>query len=109
MKINSCLKNICYKLQCPVHNLKNVIIAICILQYAVVYFNLYPTGHKWKPSTKVLSEPEQNKLPLSLVDPSWEMLDPNPNIFDLFLTFNHQFFWERLLGVEVKWSPRMTL
>ncbi|XP_042217750.1 DNA-dependent metalloprotease dvc-1-like isoform X2 [Homarus americanus] len=37
------------------------------------------------------------------------MIDPNPDIHTLFLTFNDQFFWGRLTGVEVKWSPRMTL
>ena len=46
---------------------------------------------------------------LSLVDPQWEMLDPNPDIRALFLQFNDRFFWGRLAGVEVRWSPRMTL
>ena len=46
---------------------------------------------------------------LSPVDPSWELKDPNPDIRELFLQFNVQFFWGRLSGIEVKWSPRMTL
>ncbi|KAJ8309569.1 hypothetical protein KUTeg_014443 [Tegillarca granosa] len=46
---------------------------------------------------------------LSPVDPQWETLDPNPDIRALFLQFNEQFFWGRLAGIEVKWSPRMTL
>ncbi|KAH9507290.1 hypothetical protein Btru_056844 [Bulinus truncatus] len=46
---------------------------------------------------------------LSPVDPSLELSDPNPNILTLFLQFNEQFFWGRLSGIEVKWSPRMTL
>ena len=46
---------------------------------------------------------------LSPVDPSLEFSDPNPEIRELFLQFNDQFFWGRLGGIEVKWSPRMTL
>ncbi|KAL3873106.1 hypothetical protein ACJMK2_036263 [Sinanodonta woodiana] len=46
---------------------------------------------------------------LSIVDPSWELTDPNPDIRALFLQFNTRFFWGRLSGIEVKWSPRMTL
>jgi len=47
--------------------------------------------------------------PKSLVDPYWEVTDPNPDIRALFLQFNDRFFWGRLSGIEVKWSPRMTL
>ncbi|KAK7479448.1 hypothetical protein BaRGS_00029264 [Batillaria attramentaria] len=47
--------------------------------------------------------------PLSVVDPSWEVTDPNPDVRTLFLQFNDHFFWGKLSGVEVKWSPRMTL
>ncbi|XP_052766928.1 DNA-dependent metalloprotease SPRTN-like isoform X2 [Mya arenaria] len=47
--------------------------------------------------------------PTSLVDPYWEMTDPNPDIRALFLQFNERFFWGQLSGIEVKWSPRMTL
>lgn len=46
---------------------------------------------------------------LSIVDESWEMLDPNPDVRAMFLQFNEMFFWGKLSGVEVKWSPRMTL
>ena len=45
----------------------------------------------------------------SLVDPYWETTDPNPDVRALFLQFNDRFFWGRLAGVEVRWSPRMTL
>ncbi|GFO16939.1 sprt-like domain-containing protein spartan [Plakobranchus ocellatus] len=48
-------------------------------------------------------------LGISPVDPSLEVSDPNPDIRELFLQFNDQFFWGRLSGIEVKWSPRMTL
>ncbi|XP_048841614.1 DNA-dependent metalloprotease SPRTN [Brienomyrus brachyistius] len=47
--------------------------------------------------------------PLSVVDESWEMLDPSPDVRAMFLDFNDKFFWGKLGGVEVKWSPRMTL
>nr|XP_057927265.1 DNA-dependent metalloprotease SPRTN isoform X2 [Doryrhamphus excisus] len=47
--------------------------------------------------------------PLSIVDPSWETLDPTPDVRAMFLEFNGRFFWGKLSGVEVKWSPRMTL
>ncbi|KAM9798485.1 DNA-dependent metalloprotease SPRTN [Neosynchiropus ocellatus] len=47
--------------------------------------------------------------PLSIVDESWEMLDPSPDVRSMFLEFNDTFFWGKLSGVEVKWSARMTL
>uniref|UniRef100_H3C7U5 DNA-dependent metalloprotease SPRTN n=2 Tax=Tetraodon nigroviridis TaxID=99883 RepID=H3C7U5_TETNG len=52
---------------------------------------------------------EELERPLSIVDESWEMLDPNPDVRAMFLEFNDMFFWGKLSGVEVKWSPRMTL
>lgn len=57
----------------------------------------------WKPPA------DQPERPLSIVDESWEMLDPNPDVRAMFLEFNDMFFWGKLSGVEVKWSPRMTL
>uniref|UniRef100_A0A8C9Y8B9 DNA-dependent metalloprotease SPRTN n=1 Tax=Sander lucioperca TaxID=283035 RepID=A0A8C9Y8B9_SANLU len=48
-------------------------------------------------------------VPLSIVDASWETLDPSPDVRAMFLEFNDTFFWGKLSGVEVKWSPRMTL
>uniref|UniRef100_A0A3Q1F258 SprT-like N-terminal domain n=1 Tax=Acanthochromis polyacanthus TaxID=80966 RepID=A0A3Q1F258_9TELE len=48
-------------------------------------------------------------MPLSIVDESWEMLDPSPDVRAMFLEFNDMFFWGKLSGVEVRWSPRMTL
>ena len=58
---------------------------------------------------KKVEKDENEVFKVSLVDPSWEMIDPTPNIHDLFFTFNQQFFWGTLHAVEVKWSPRMTL
>uniref|UniRef100_A0A668SAB3 SprT-like domain-containing protein n=1 Tax=Oreochromis aureus TaxID=47969 RepID=A0A668SAB3_OREAU len=52
---------------------------------------------------------QEYRRPLSIVDESWEMLDPSPDIRAMFLEFNDMFFWGKLSGVEVKWSSRMTL
>ena len=49
--------------------------------------------------------------PKLIVDERWELLDPHPNVHDLFVQFDAMFFERRLVnaGVEVRWSPRMTL
>ena len=51
------------------------------------------------------------KGPIGIVDPYWELADPNPNVYELFMQFDSLFF-DCILndrGVSVKWSPRMTL
>ncbi|CAH1791068.1 unnamed protein product [Owenia fusiformis] len=53
--------------------------------------------------------PKKGGKTLSIVDPQWELIDPVPDIHALFQEFNATFFWRRLEGIEVKWSPRMTL
>ncbi|XP_069118927.1 LOW QUALITY PROTEIN: DNA-dependent metalloprotease SPRTN-like [Argopecten irradians] len=60
------------------------------------------------PAVVIKTTPDDHSK-LSPVDPSWEYLDPIPDIRALFLQFNDQFFWGRLAGIEVRWSPRMTL
>ena len=49
--------------------------------------------------------------PRSIVDNSWELTDPNPNIHDLFVRFDQMFFEGTLVsrGVAVSWSNKMTL
>lgn len=49
--------------------------------------------------------------PKLIVDERWELLDPHPNVHDLFVQFDAMFFERKLVnaGVEVRWSPRMTL
>lgn len=42
--------------------------------------------------------------PLSLVDASWELVDPTPDLQALFVLFNDRFFWGQLEAVEVKWA-----
>lgn len=55
-------------------------------------------------ATYVNEQPSQ----LGLVDKGWELIDPNPDARALFLEFNKTFFWNKLSGVEVRWSPQMT-
>ena len=56
------------------------------------------------------SASDQNEsLPVSLVDPVWELIDPVPDVHALFCTYNDQFFWGKLHAVSVSWSPRMTV
>uniref|UniRef100_H2YD66 SprT-like domain-containing protein n=1 Tax=Ciona savignyi TaxID=51511 RepID=H2YD66_CIOSA len=50
-----------------------------------------------------------SSTPDSIVDPRWELIDPNPNIHALFQQFNKLYFWRALDMVEVRWSARMTL
>ncbi|XP_060071605.1 DNA-dependent metalloprotease SPRTN-like [Ylistrum balloti] len=61
------------------------------------------------PAVALIKPADHDHSKLSPVDPSWEYLDPIPDIRALFLQFNDQFFWGRLAGIEVRWSPRMTL
>ncbi|XP_054568956.1 DNA-dependent metalloprotease SPRTN isoform X2 [Eptesicus fuscus] len=52
---------------------------------------------------------QEAQEPLSLVDETWELVDPTPDLQALFVQFNDRFFWGQLEAVEVKWSKRMTL
>ena len=45
----------------------------------------------------------------SIIDESLDLIDPTPDLHALFIQFNEEFFWSKLNGCEVKWSPRMTL
>lgn len=51
----------------------------------------------------------EHEKDLSIVDPSWELIDPVPDIRELFVQFNAAYFDGLLASVEVKWSKRMTL
>ncbi|KAL9954892.1 hypothetical protein ACROYT_G042477 [Oculina patagonica] len=57
----------------------------------------------------VVPSSSKNAAPVSVVDESWELIDPIPDIRQLFLQFNDVYFKGLLGSVEVKWSPRMTL
>jgi len=45
---------------------------------------------------------------MSVVDPAWELIDPNPDIYGLFALFNATYFWDKLGTVTVDWSSKMT-
>eukprot|EP00049_Salpingoeca_infusionum_P016177 m.327861 g.327861 ORF g.327861 m.327861 type:complete len:413 (-) comp16026_c4_seq1:60-1298(-) len=45
---------------------------------------------------------------MSVTDDAWELIDPNPDIHELFQIYNTLFFDGKLACAEVKWSPRMT-
>uniref|UniRef100_A0A146KJH6 Protein with SprT-like domain at the N terminus n=2 Tax=Lygus hesperus TaxID=30085 RepID=A0A146KJH6_LYGHE len=65
---------------------------------------------KWNQTSKTKSKgsaKENTMQPSSLIDPTWELIDPNPNIHSLFIAFDKKYFWNTLGAVEVKWSPRM--
>ena len=61
--------------------------------------------------TESATELRDRHDPKLIVDERWELLDPHPNVHDLFVQFDAMFFERRLVnaGVEVRWSPRMTL
>lgn len=52
---------------------------------------------------------KQLKTTGDVVDISWETVDPNPDIYVLFLAFNKQYFWGALDTVIIQWSKRMTV
>ena len=60
-----------------------------------------------KPTDKSMME----KRSSCIVDKKLELADPNPNIHQLFMEYDSQFFWGKLAssGVAVAWSDRMTL
>ncbi|XP_018428443.1 PREDICTED: sprT-like domain-containing protein Spartan [Nanorana parkeri] len=73
-------------------------------------YNQEAEGQTWRSPQEVVEVGAVNRpKDLSIVDPSWELLDPSPDVHALFLQFNQMFFWGKLVGVEVKWSPKMTL
>ncbi len=77
------------------------------------------TCHSINDDVQILSSSSPSRKPVSLfdsdpkriVDSSWELVDPIPNIHDLFVQFDSMFFNNVLKngGVAVNWSSRMTL
>lgn len=61
-----------------------------------------------KKSNTKLNVSTENSENMDLHDPSFEMIDPTPDIYALFQEFNKTFFYGKLDSVEVKWSKRMT-
>ncbi|XP_016973521.1 uncharacterized protein LOC108040531 [Drosophila rhopaloa] len=44
---------------------------------------------------------------MNLVHPEWELVDPSPDIFSMFVRFDEKFFQKRLGAVALEWSKRM--
>ncbi|XP_972573.2 DNA-dependent metalloprotease dvc-1 [Tribolium castaneum] len=61
------------------------------------------------PSSLVYHQPKKGSdSTKSLIDPSWELVDPTPDIHNLFIAFDQRFFWNKLVAVCVSWSKKMT-
>ncbi|XP_016953091.1 uncharacterized protein LOC108026610 isoform X2 [Drosophila biarmipes] len=43
----------------------------------------------------------------NLVHPQWELVDPTPDIYSMFIRFDEKFFQQRLGAVALEWSKRM--
>ena len=52
--------------------------------------------------------PNEKAEKCNLANESWEMIDPTPDAWALFVEFDKKYFWGKLAGVEVSWSSRMT-
>ncbi|XP_076263889.1 DNA-dependent metalloprotease SPRTN [Rhynchophorus ferrugineus] len=61
-----------------------------------------------RPNNDLVYEHSSGNSSKCLVDPSWEVIDPTPDVHVLFMSFNERFFWNKLLAVSVSWSKRMT-
>lgn len=81
-------------------------------QLAKVLQEQFQNEYETDKSADKLAYKKTNKQNLNsskcLVDPSWEVIDPTPDIHILFMAFNERFFWNKLLAVCVSWSKRMT-
>ena len=62
-----------------------------------------------RPELRNISNSTSTGHSSTVIDNSWELIDPNPDARELFVEFNKKYFWDKLNGVEVRWSTRMTL
>jgi len=62
-----------------------------------------------RPELRNISNSASTGHSSTVIDNSWELIDPNPDARELFVEFNKKYFWDKLNGVEVRWSTRMTL
>ena len=62
---------------------------------------------KYRHDKREFKTSEKSKA-MSIIAPEWEDLDPTPDLHALFIQYNDRFFWGKLAGCEVKWSPKMT-
>ena len=76
------------------------------LDYAIA-LSLQDQYDKEKASKAVQRAPDLKRI----VDKHWELIDPNPDIHQLFVDYDSMYFWKKLTGsgVAVNWSNRMTL
>jgi hypothetical protein len=51
---------------------------------------------------------QSNNQHFKIIDQRWELIDPTPDVYQLFNQFNRDFFYEKLSSVFVEWSQRMT-
>ena len=62
------------------------------------------------PHTHELRQPKLTPSEsMSIVDKKLELVDPNPNIFQLFMEYDSMFLWGKLAssGVVVDWSTKI--
>lgn len=71
-------------------------------------FDDFAFAQQLSDSSEKLNNLPDPKKTLSVVDESWELIDPIPDIRQLFVQFNETYFDCKLACVEVKWSTRMT-
>lgn len=76
--------------------------------YAELLQKQFEEEEKFEKDSKSLSYDYKANFK-SIVDPSWELIDPTPDIHNLFVIFNTKFFWNTLLPVSVSWSKKMKL
>lgn len=76
--------------------------------FIIIFLSKYATCVIVERFSMISQKKEGNYRPRTLVDETLEYIDPTPNIHTLFVQFNEKFFWNVLLPVQVKWSPRMT-
>lgn len=69
----------------------------------------YDFSAVYRPELKNILKSASSEPSLTVTDNSWELIDPNPDARALFVEFNEKYFWNKLNGVEVRWSSRMTL
>lgn len=71
------------------------------------------TSSSWK-MTPIRREDREKRVKcekisaMNLVDPELELVDPNPDIHQLFVVFNDSLFYGALGACTVEWSKRMT-
>lgn len=66
------------------------------------------TDHNRPSTSRGGKKDDEPPRKLNLVDPSYELIDPTPDLHSTFVQFNTQFFDGALAACTVEWSKRMT-